>query len=270
MRVTPLPRHSAIAAFSSALFLWLSASPSPALGGLPETIERVKPSIVAVGTFQKTRSPAFAFRGTGFVVGDGTLIVTNAHVLPETVQDERGEILIVLAAGGNGQASQARDAKVIDIDKDHDLALLRVAGSRLPALSIGDSDRAREGIRVAFTGFPIGSALGFVPVTHRGIISALTPIVLPAPTSQQLDARAIRRTKSGAFVVFQLDATAYPGNSGSPLYDDETGEVIGIINMVFVKGTKEAALSTPTGISFAIPAKYLDALVKQRGGGAVR
>ena len=61
----------------------------------------------------------------------------------------------------------------------------------------------------------------------------------------------------------QLDAIAYPGNSGSPLFDIERGEVVGIINMVFVKGTKEAALSAPTGISFAIPAKYLDALVRQ-------
>ena len=49
--------------------------------GLPETIEQIKASVVAVGTYQKTRSPPFVFRGTAFVVGDGTLIGTNAHVL---------------------------------------------------------------------------------------------------------------------------------------------------------------------------------------------
>ena len=47
-----------------------------------DTIQRLKGSVVAVGTFQKTRSPPFQFAGTGFVVGDGTYIVTNAHVLP--------------------------------------------------------------------------------------------------------------------------------------------------------------------------------------------
>jgi serine protease Do len=57
--------------------------------------------------------------------------------------------------------------------------------------------------------------------------------------------------------VFQLDATAFPGNSGSPLYDPATGEVVGILNMVFVKGTKESALTQPSGISYAIPSNFL-------------
>jgi S1-C subfamily serine protease len=66
---------------------------------------------------------------------------------------------------------------------------------------------------------------------------------------------------TGSYPVLQLDATAYPGNSGSPVYDPESGEVLGIINMVFVKGTKEAALTQPSGITYAIPAKHLQALM---------
>jgi len=54
-----------------------------AQAGLTEAIARVKPSVVAVGTFQKTRSPPFVFRGTGFAVGDGTLIATAAHAVSE-------------------------------------------------------------------------------------------------------------------------------------------------------------------------------------------
>ena len=50
----------------------------------------------------------------------------------------------------------------------------------------------------------------------------------------------IRQLKSGTFNIFQLDATAYPGNSGSPVFDVASGEVIGVINMVFIKGSKEA------------------------------
>jgi serine protease Do len=75
----------------------------------------------------------------------------------------------------------------------------------------------------------------------------------------------IRRLTSGSFPVFQLDATAYPGNSGSPIYDPESGEVLGIINMVFVKGTKESVLAQPSGITYAVPANYLrDLLQKAR------
>jgi len=94
------------------------------------------------------------------------------------------------------------------------------------------------------------------------MIASITPIALPSATAQQLDERLIRRLQSGAFPVFQLDATAYPGNSGSPLYDIETGAVIGIMNMVFVKGTKETALSQPSGISFAVPVQFLQELLR--------
>ena len=255
-----------MAAMSAVLLTWLAAGVAPAAAGLPETIERVKPSIVAVGTFQRTRNPPFAFRGTGFVVGDGTVVVTNAHVLPDALQADQKETLVVLAAGtasADARGAQARDVKLLAVDKEHDVALLRLSGAPLPALKIGDSGAVREGLSVAFTGFPLGYALGFVPVTHRGIVAALTPIVLPAPGSPHLDEAAIRRLRAGAFVVFQLDATAYPGNSGSPVYDPETGQVIGVINMVFVKNAKESALREPSGISFAVPARHLQELLRE-------
>ncbi len=256
--LTALQRCGGVSALAAAL----ATSAGIAWGGMPETIERVKPSIVAVGTFQKTRTPAFAFRGTGFVVGDGTLIATNAHVLPDALQTENLETIVVMTAGPEGRGPQPREAKTIAIDRQHDLALLRVSGAPLPALRLGNPADVREGQTHAFTGFPIGSVLGFFPVTHRGMIASITPIALPGVTSQQLDERLIRRLQSGAFLVFQLDATAYPGNSGSPLYDIETGAVIGIINMVFVKGTKESALSQPSGISFAVPVQFLQELLR--------
>jgi S1-C subfamily serine protease len=122
---------------------------------------------------------------------------------------------------------------------------------------------AREGQSAAFTGFPIGSALGLVPVTHRATVGAITPIALPSENAQQLDERVLRRLESGPFRVLQLDATAYPGNSGSPLYDAGTGEVLGIVNMAFVKGTKEAALSQPSGITFAVPVRHLKKMLTE-------
>jgi len=68
-----------------------------------------------------------------------------------------------------------------------------------------------------------------------------------------------------ADLIYQLDATAYPGNSGSPLYLPKTGEVIGVINKVFITGGKESAISTPTGISYAIPVKHVHALLNRVG-----
>jgi len=238
-----------------AVLIWVA----PALADLPATLARVKPAVVAVGTFMPTRSPAFEFRGTGFAVGDGMTIATNAHVLPALLDLDKRESLAVVVPGG-GQITVRKAERILN-DPDHDVAVLRLTGGpALPSLTLDDR-RAEEGESVAFTGFPIGSALGLRPVTHRGIISAITPISIPRANAQELNARQIRSLAHDAFEVYQLDATAYPGNSGSPLYDQETGQVIGVLNMVFVKETKENVLSKPSGISYAIPVRYLKALL---------
>ena len=234
---------------------------APVAADLPEVIDRVKPSIVVVGTYQLTRSPQFVMRGTGFVVGDGHHVATNSHVLPDKINEAAGERLVIMARSG-GSSLQQREASSVAVDKAHDLALLRVDGPRLPTLTLHDSERVREGQAVAFTGFPIGAVLGLSPVTHRGIISSITPIVLPSANARNLNAKVIARLRSGTFDIFQLDATAYPGNSGGPLYEVSRGEVVGIINMVFVKESKESTLSKPSGISFAIPSEYLSDLMR--------
>ncbi len=225
---------------------------------LPDTVDAVRPSIVAIGTVMPTRSPKAQFMGTGFVVGDGRHIITNYHVIPQIIDYARLESLAIFE--GHGRQTKGHKAKVVATDKIHDLALLAITGSPLPALKLGDSATVREGELYAFTGFPIGMILGLRPVTHRGIISAITPIVIPALNSRQLEVKHIRRMKD-PFNVFQLDATAYPGNSGSPLYSVDTGHVLGVVNSVLVKNTKESALTNPTGISYAIPAKYVRQLL---------
>jgi S1-C subfamily serine protease len=226
-----------------------------------ETIQAVKPSVVAIGSLLKTRSPPVAFFGTGFAVADGLTIVTNAHVIRPILDDPKKETLIVLV--GQGSDFEPREARVLANDRDRDLALLRINGRPLPALKIGDSARARDGQQLAFTGYPLAMALGLYAATHRATLSAIVPIAQPTPNSRQLSAATINRVRDGAFAIFQLDATAYPGNSGSPLYEAETGEVLGIINMVFVKGTKENALTSPSGISYAIPSEYIKTLLEK-------
>ncbi len=229
---------------------------------LSEAIVRVKPSIVAVGTFLPTRSPQSNFGGTGFVVANGRYVVTNAHVIPDEIDYAKNEVLAVFV--GQGKAAKGRNAKIVAQDVKHDLCLLAIAGEPLPALELGTTEQVKEGKLYAFTGFPIGMVLGLYPVTHRGIVSAVTPMVIPAMSSRQLTAKMIRAMRE-PYNVFQLDATAYPGNSGSPLYEVDSGKVVGVINSVLVKSTKESALENPTGISYAIPVDYLNELLKKAG-----
>jgi len=237
----------------------LFAADAAAGATLPDTIERVRPSVVAVGTFLPTGSPRQRFRGTGFVVGNGHLVVTNAHVLPDKVDTDRKEQISVFS--GRGRKARVHTAKVLAKDQRHDLAVLYIS-QPLPALDLAPEGQVREGSDVAFTGFPIGMAFGLYPVTHRGIIAAISPIAPPQPDSRNLTAKMIRSMRT-PFDALQLDATAYPGNSGSPVYDPRSGRVIGVVNSVLVKGTKESALENPTGISYAIPVKFVKALLKE-------
>lgn len=248
----------ALVAAAAVLLTWPATS--IAESEYARAIEHIKPSIVAVGTFERLRNPEFKFRGTGFAVGDGTLIATNNHVIPTVLNSNRFETLAI-AIPGHGRRVQVRAVREVAADPAYDLALLKVDGPPLPPLHIGDSQKVQEGDIYLFTGFPIGPVLGLFPVTNRAMVSALTPIVIPATNAKQLKVRSIRRLEEGSYRVFQLDGTALPGNSGSPLYDPRTDKVVGIVNMVFVKGTKEAALTRPSGISYAVPANKLKRLL---------
>lgn len=197
-------------------------------------------------------NPRFGFRGTGFVVSDGLHVLTNAHVLPPQASG-RAERSVAVQVWTPELQWQLRSASVVVADEPHDLALLRFDGPPAPALRLSRQE-VREGASIALVGFPIGGALGYSHVTHRGIVSARTAIVPPATGPQGLSDRAVRQLRQGAFEVLQLDATAYPGNSGGPVLDIESGEVVGVVSMVLLKGTREAALSAPSGISYAVPA----------------
>jgi len=233
----------------------------PARADLPSTVERLKPSIVVVGSFRSTDSPRFRMRGTGFVVGSGNQAITNLHVLPQA-SENTADMTIVVQVRRPGGILSMRQASIERVDRVHDLALLRFEGAAAPSMAIGDSQAVREGQAVAFIGFPIGGALGFSPVTHRGLISSITPAAMPTPSASQLNEATIRSVRGGPFDIFQLDGTAYPGNSGGPLFDPDSGEVLGVVNMVFIKGSRESALSQPSGISYAIPSRFVTELLE--------
>lgn len=241
----------------------LPASGTAMAAPFAQVIASVKPSVVGIGTWLPTRSPAIVFVATGFVTGDGLSVVTNAHGIPESLDSERKETLGIVIA--RGDKVDFRPATLAGMDRLHDLAHLRLSGAPMPALRLGDGAGVEEGQALAFTGFPLGMVLGLHPVTHRAMLSAITPLVMPSVSSRKLDARAITQLARAPSPIYQLDGTAYPGNSGSPVYDPETGQVLAVINMVFVKGLKENAITNPSGISYAIPVVHVRALLQQIG-----
>lgn len=264
MKPTPAPASAMRRRRACAALLATLACPA-VQAGLPEVVASAKPAVLPVGLFNALTSPRFTFRGTGFAVADGRVLATNAHVVPEDGAElERLAIQIT----GNRRPSpeaplEVRRLTVITVDRSHDLALLRIEGEPLPTLALADAP-AREGQSVAFMGFPIGGVLGFAPVVHRATVSSIAPIVLPPPNAARLDAAQVARLRAGPFDILQLDGTAYPGNSGGPLIDPDTGAVLGVINMVLVKSNRENLLSQPSGITYAIPVQHLRDLLGSR------
>ena len=226
-----------------------------------DIVRTVKTSTVGVGYYDPLGAPKAKLAGTGFVVGDGSLIATNFHVVAN-LPESRGKISWAIFEG-TGRNPRVHKVAVVAKDEQHDLALLKLPqGITLKPMKLAKKDWIEDGHEVAFTGFPIGEVLGLYPVTHQGIISARTPTVIPAANSGQLSAARLRLLRN-PYYTYQLDATAYPGNSGSAVYLKSNGEVIAIINKVFVKKSKESVLSDPSNITYAIPVKYLHALINE-------
>jgi len=225
-----------------------------------DIVAKIKPSVVGIGIHTPMGRPKNILRGTGFVIGNGHYVVTNAHVLPADLEEALLQKMAVFI--GSGKKATVRKAEIVVTSDLYDLAILKISGSPLPAMTLAKGKFIPDGSFIAFTGFPIGDVLGLYPVTHRGIIASITPTVIPVQTAGQITLKILKRMRN-PYLVYQLDATAYPGNSGSAMYDMKTGQVVGIINKVFVQETKEAVFSNPSGITYAIPVKYLHKIMKE-------
>ncbi|MYE39674.1 MAG: trypsin-like serine protease [Chloroflexi bacterium] len=159
--------------------------------------------------------------GTGFIVHDAGLVITNKHVV-----EGNSQVNIRLATGGNYQGS------VIGTHSTLDLAYIEMeSGDTFSPLALSDSDAIRVGDNVIAIGFPLGPELGREPSVTRGIISA-------------------KREDLG---FLQTDASLNPGNSGGPLLN-ENGCVVGV-NTGAIVGTDDG--QTISGINFAIPVNEL-------------
>ncbi|RDV29210.1 serine protease [Alteromonas aestuariivivens] len=235
----------------------------PSQAGMVDTVEKVTESVVAIGFHSPLDHSAPKVLGTGFVVGDGTWVATNYHVVDQLLDPQVVQYYVVLT--GTGDHVLQHPVEISEIDPVHDLALLKLP-IKLSPLRLVDDEMLKPGSDIAFTGFPLGSVLGLYPATHKGMVAAVTPDAIPVYNTDQLTATMMKRLGQSQR-IYQLDATAYPGNSGSPVYLPSSGEVIGVMNKVIVRDAKESALSSPSGISYAVPVKHLRALMNKANAG---
>jgi len=233
-----------------------------ALEALSEAFEdlaaTVRPAVVQVlvtgyGTIQPQGQTAAALLsrqrggGSGLVVGADGYVVTNAHVVEGATRIQ--VVLPLSKEGPSGRSAVPRrgptvGARIVGVDSETDLALLKVEATGLPALTFADSDDLKPGQVV----FAFGSPLGLEDTVTMGIVSA---------TGRQ-------REPDDPMVFVQTDAPINPGSSGGPLVD-ATGRVVGVNTFIVSQsGGNE-------GLGFAVPSNIVSAVVDQlRTTGRVR
>ncbi len=254
--MTQLSRRSWLA--GAAAFGLLGSRSAEA--ALPESVARIKRSLVGITTFAPTAAISQRLAGTGFAIGDGRHIITNYHVIQSSLDKPPQQLGALLP---QSLEPERRGLEIVKVSPAHDLALLRLSGAPMPPLALwSETTMVEDGTAVAITGFPLGAVLGLVPATQTGIVSAHTPNISPQPNSRFLDAELLRTPR---FSIYQLDLTAYPGHSGSPLYLADTGVVIGVLNATVIKSTKERVISDPSGISYAVPSAFIRDIAAQAG-----
>lgn len=229
---------------------------------LVKTAEQTKASVVGVGVYNPLSAPRYQLLGTGFVVqssGTKSIIATNHHVVNGPLfEADKAEISVHV---GESKKAKFYRAKLLAQDQRADVALIEVPVA-LPTLMLEKANNVSPAAsQVLIAGLPIGSVLGLFKAVHVGYVAAYVPQAIPQSNASQLSIEMIKRLRDPLF-VYQLDITAYPGNSGSPVVDVATGNVIAIINSVLVKSTREKVLSDPSGISYAIPVSEIHKLLK--------
>lgn len=204
------------------------------MGGKTRTIEYRDPFEDFFGDFfghgggtqrRQVQTPKQQATGSGVIISEDGYIVTNNHVVADA-----NEIRVTL------NDNREFDARVIGLDADTDLALLKIDGEGLPAITIGDSDALKVGEWV----LAVGNPFNLTSTVTAGIVSA--------------KARNLGANRGGIESFIQTDAAINKGNSGGALVNVR-GELVGINAMLY------SQTGSFSGYGFAIPVSIMKKVV---------
>ena len=204
--------------------------------------ERIGPAVVQI--FATGYRPATGLQssllskqrsgGSGVILDPEGYIVTNAHVIEGA---RRVQVLLPISPSSMSQESSILksrgklvEARIIGIDRETDLAILKIPERDLPFLELGDSDKLKQGQLV----LAFGSPFGLENSVTLGVVSSV--------------ARQFR--PEDPVVYIQTDAPINPGNSGGPLVDAQ-GRAVGINTFIFSRS------GGSQGLGFAVPSNIV-------------
>lgn len=182
--------------------------------------------------------------GSGFIISEDGLVVTNQHVVGSNPSD-----LMISTTDG-----KSFNAKLIGSDELTDIALLKIESDEIfPFLSFSNSDEVIVGEWAIALGNPFGLFEDGKPTVTVGVVSAKNRDFRPDPNNPRV-----------YMDMIQTDAAINRGNSGGPLLNSE-GDVIGINTFIYTGGTSSGFV----GLGFAIPSNRIERIIDQLLTGGV-
>ena len=223
---------------------------------ITRAVEKASSSVVSIMVTSQVSSPRFSRddflrhffgdqiqrentqMGSGFIISDDGLVVTNQHV----VGNNPSEIMISTMQGST------YEAELIGSDELTDIALLKIQSDEpFQFIEFSDSEDVRVGEWAIALGNPFGLFEDGQPTVTVGVVSAMNRDFRPDPSNPRV-----------YMDMIQTDASINRGNSGGPLLNSE-GDVIGINTFIFTGGTGSGFV----GLGFAIPSNRIDRIISQ-------
>ncbi len=201
------------------LICTLLVLPLTAGGQVPLTTAQIAKKVSPSAVVIEGKTDSGEALGSGFIISKDGKIVTNLHVIKGM-----NAASVELANGDSFES-----VSVLATDDLRDLAILKIAGSNLPILELGNSDALNIGEPVVI----VGSPKGLEGTVTAGILSSV-------------------RDSGDGYNVLQTDAAVNPGNSGGPLVNSQ-GQAIGVVSFI---------LRSSQGLNFAIPINYVRELLR--------
>lgn len=223
----------------------VTEQPEAAPGSVQETAAKVLPSVVSITVVVGRQVGS----GSGIVLSDDGVILTNNHVISAGGSRPAGELMVSFNDGSRAPA------KVLGADPTSDIAVIKVDKSGLQPITIGKSDNLKVGQNV----IAIGSPLGLDGTVTTGIISSLNR---PVSTSGSDGEESVMD-------AIQTDAAINPGNSGGALVNS-AGALIGV-NSAIATVSGGSGQAGSIGLGFAIPVDQAMRIANQiRSGGTAK
>lgn len=230
------------------------------MSNLAEKIKPVRQSVVGIA-YRPTPNQAVIL-GSGFAVSDDGKILTSAHICDQIPKEHLSNLSAMVMSKNDGKGSEEYawlPIKIMAKDNRNDVALFQIEhyqNTCLRPLALGDSDKVEVGNEVYFIGFPYAGNLmnegwGITLIANRGMVSNI-----------KLDGNDPAHPRT----FFIIDAASNPGNSGCPLVDEETNEVIGIMSVAFriqSKTHNDLDIREPMHISGARPISFAKKFIAQ-------